>query len=233
MSATIHVRIAAQRDSGSEAHACLATCLKVFNENQETNWAVRRANVVIKNLMNRMHVVIRDEQVPQVIDNLDDTQLGRRTATSSGENTASDPVMSGAPQNNNNNNNNSSNNSPSVLNVGVSDGEPFSPDLDIDAIIQSFIREQQTGEPRSQLARNAPISYTPADSVGQWLPSTSLGIQTGLGTEATNGASERSLPYAEDNSNINGMWTSESYSGGASVNDMLFGFNSSAVDSFG
>lgn len=38
VSATIHVRIAAQLGPGSEAYTCLRTCLNVFMKNQETNW---------------------------------------------------------------------------------------------------------------------------------------------------------------------------------------------------
>jgi hypothetical protein len=61
VAATIHVRIAAQRESGSEAHAGLSTCLLVFEKNQETNRAVRRARTVILNLMKRMNVTIPKE----------------------------------------------------------------------------------------------------------------------------------------------------------------------------
>jgi hypothetical protein len=56
VAATIHVRIAAQRGPGSEAHACLQTCLSVFQKNQQTNWAVKKAKIVIENLMKKMGV---------------------------------------------------------------------------------------------------------------------------------------------------------------------------------
>ncbi|KAE8351129.1 fungal-specific transcription factor domain-containing protein [Aspergillus coremiiformis] len=56
VAATILVRIAAQREWDSPAHARLRTCLSVFDENQETNWAVRRAKQVVIHLMERMGV---------------------------------------------------------------------------------------------------------------------------------------------------------------------------------
>lgn len=57
VAATIHARIAAKRSAGSGAHGNLETCLAVFRENQETNWAVRRAHLFIQNLMKRLGVM--------------------------------------------------------------------------------------------------------------------------------------------------------------------------------
>jgi hypothetical protein len=62
VSATIHVRIAAQTGPGSEAYTALRTCLSVFNKNQETNWAARRAQIVIVNLMKKMKIEIDSEE---------------------------------------------------------------------------------------------------------------------------------------------------------------------------
>ncbi|XMA20414.1 hypothetical protein WAI453_013205 [Rhynchosporium graminicola] len=56
VSATIHVRIAAQLGPGSDSYAYLRTCLSVFVKNQETNWAARRAQSVIVSLMKKMHI---------------------------------------------------------------------------------------------------------------------------------------------------------------------------------
>lgn len=58
VSATIHVRIAAQREKRSEAHACLLTCLEMLKANEDTNWAIRKASLVIRNLMTRMRVEV-------------------------------------------------------------------------------------------------------------------------------------------------------------------------------
>lgn len=56
VAATIHVRVAAQMLQHSSAHAMLATCLNVFEQNRETNWAVKRAETVISRLMSSMNV---------------------------------------------------------------------------------------------------------------------------------------------------------------------------------
>lgn len=62
VAATIHVRIAAQREPGFEAHASLSACLYVFN-NQETNWVVKRARTVILNHMKGMNVTLKEEDI--------------------------------------------------------------------------------------------------------------------------------------------------------------------------
>lgn len=61
VAATIHVRVAAQREGGSRSHASLRACLDIFRKNGETNWAVRRAQNVILHLMDRMGVDLNDQ----------------------------------------------------------------------------------------------------------------------------------------------------------------------------
>ena len=58
VAATIHARIAAKRSHDSSAHNNLATCLAVLKENQETNTAVSKANMIVQSLMKRLGVVI-------------------------------------------------------------------------------------------------------------------------------------------------------------------------------
>lgn len=65
VAASIHVRVAAQRGGGSRAHTKLRSCIDIFQKNQETNWAVRRAKKVILNLMDRMGVDISDVHLSQ------------------------------------------------------------------------------------------------------------------------------------------------------------------------
>lgn len=60
VAATIHARIAAKQDVNSEAHGSLETCLAVFQQNQETNWAVQRANGIVQSLMKRLGVAMRE-----------------------------------------------------------------------------------------------------------------------------------------------------------------------------
>ena len=61
VSATIHVRIAAQRHLNSDAFACLRTCLLVFDQNELNNPAVKKAKAVIQQLMDRMGVKSPDD----------------------------------------------------------------------------------------------------------------------------------------------------------------------------
>lgn len=63
VAATIHVRVAAQREGGSRAHVSLRTCINIFQKNRETNWAVRRAENVILHLMDRMGVALDDHDL--------------------------------------------------------------------------------------------------------------------------------------------------------------------------
>lgn len=56
VAATIHVRIAAKSSPGSDAYHCLQACLDIFEENQETNTAVKRAKLIVRNLMQRLGV---------------------------------------------------------------------------------------------------------------------------------------------------------------------------------
>lgn len=58
VAATILVRIAAKHRNDARVCAELATCLAVFKENQETNFAVKKASMVIEALMKRLKVDI-------------------------------------------------------------------------------------------------------------------------------------------------------------------------------
>ncbi|KAF7561206.1 hypothetical protein G7046_g2935 [Stylonectria norvegica] len=58
VSATIHLRIAAQRSPGSEAHRCLRNCLEVLSEHQIKCRAPRRATNILLGLMKRLGVEV-------------------------------------------------------------------------------------------------------------------------------------------------------------------------------
>lgn len=117
VSATIHIRIAAKRSPDSDAHRSLATCLKVFRINQETNWAARRAKTIVEGLSRKLGI-----QLPDTRDALTVTR------------DESYAVEKGPPQ-------------PSVgeqISGHYDDAawqQGFSPTMDVDAIIQSFARE--------------------------------------------------------------------------------------------
>ncbi|RHZ68737.1 hypothetical protein CDV55_107322 [Aspergillus turcosus] len=118
VAATIFVRVAAQREGASRAHSSLRTCLDIFQKNEETNWAVRRAHNVILHLMDRMgvhldlHPAVPAEAERSIVEQsrLGDAPCGRPLGLEAG---SREP----APD------------------IEVSE-------LDIDMIIQSFIRTQ-------------------------------------------------------------------------------------------
>lgn len=58
VAATIHVRIAAQRGTGSEASRLLATCLQALDENAATNPGVGKMYAVICGVMTRLGVTL-------------------------------------------------------------------------------------------------------------------------------------------------------------------------------
>lgn len=131
VAATIHVRIAATRKTTSEAHECLRTCFFVFKQNSGTNYAVRKAIFVLETLCKRMDIAIPDQDVSN-------------GSSSDDNNVVNDPNPRGSPQ-------------ASV--ARLADNAPdqaqpttewptmvegqFVPDLDVDAIIQSFMHDQQ------------------------------------------------------------------------------------------
>lgn len=121
VAATIFVRVAAQREGVSRAHTNLQSCLDIFKKNQETNWAVRRAQNVILHLMDRMGVHL-DGRTATVDDHhpgsMDDRSNNRTIS-------AGRPLVSSAP---------------AVRHGSPPDIEPA--ELDIDMIIQSFMRTQ-------------------------------------------------------------------------------------------
>ncbi|GIZ39166.1 hypothetical protein CKM354_000255700 [Cercospora kikuchii] len=126
VAATIHVRIASKRGASSEAHACLRTCLSLLKQNSATNYAVRKAILVIESLMTRMGV--QTPEKPEVT-----TRPQQSTTTAA----VSAPVLS-------------QHTSPGTDTYSPSamGWEPtfiagnMAPDLDVDAIIRSFMQEQ-------------------------------------------------------------------------------------------
>jgi hypothetical protein len=135
VAATIHVRVAAQREGGSRSHTSLRACLGIFQKNGETNWAVRRAQNVIIHLMDRMGVDLNDQNpgFPShsqgTSDAIDDgIPRGQSTSIPSIENNISFGLAASSTQE-----------TPEI--------EPS--ELDMDMIIQSFIR-QRSKPPEAQ-----------------------------------------------------------------------------------
>ncbi|KAJ5217515.1 uncharacterized protein N7469_011140 [Penicillium citrinum] len=123
VAATILVRVAAQREDGSRAHAGLFICFDIFKRNQETNWAVRRAENVILHLMNRMGVDLNPQNTgryPRSNDN--DTNNSNQIEGIQSQWPCTSPRTP-------------------FSNQEISSGDADSSELDIDMIIQSFIRQ--------------------------------------------------------------------------------------------
>lgn len=259
VSATIHVRIAAQRESGSEAHLCLGKCLDVFNKNQETNWAVKRANLIIQNLMKRMSVSITESDITgdlQAIVRNDDNHNNNNMDKSDNNNSSNNSLrrserMAGngkRPNQSSNMTSGSGENTDSVLtpyDAGAT--EHVASDLDIDAIIQSFIREQQR-KPQAYINRSDQQQETSSSSViypsssqmappdaanqHQWYPSTTSFVHDDMVVQNM----QNLAPPPGGPGGYGGVsydQQQQPFSWNLSVDDMLFGFNSSEIEGIG
>ncbi|KAI9743524.1 MAG: hypothetical protein M1818_002838 [Claussenomyces sp. TS43310] len=175
VSATIFVRIAAQRRPGSEAHTSLRTCIDVLNEHQEQCLAPRRANRVIQSLMKRMGVFLSQDAGPSMIHrDLDPSHLDIQESTQltpeiSGGNSSYDMIaVRDAPL-------------PAIgFDDACLDAIPLDLDLDMDAVVRSFMSQQHNFEQASQPSRDGiqmspPSSMLPC-SINSAGPSTSNGV---------------------------------------------------------
>lgn len=198
VAATIHVRIAAKRRTESEARECLETCLSVFRENRETNWAVRRAQAIVEGLMTRLGVSLtQDDDISQPRDRVPhDT---RRQAPEPAAQEYLDGPGNLAP----------ATRGPSSQ-MAPENGSPSLGWSDIDGIIQSFVRGQDINTVSAGPVQADPlqqqVSYDPA------MQASNLGSSSFVGNQSW----------------LQGM-TGDNNS--TSFEDLLFGFNGSALDS--
>lgn len=139
VSATIHIRIAAKRSSGSDAQKSLATCLEVFSLNQGTNWAATRAKNIVESLAKKL-----DIDLPE--------PTGALTITSSDARPSDPypptPVTSDQQY---------------YIPNDPSWQQGFSPTMDVDAIIQSFAREQENAQ---VMSNSMGAAYTGGENTG-------------------------------------------------------------------
>lgn len=159
VAATIHCRIAAKNGKGSTAYLNLMTCLAVFKENQETNSAVQKAAVIIHRLMSKYGVVV---------DDIPDDALEAEPATRTRDQQPQQQQQRVTNQPNNfeglsNTGNTQSNNTETSPNQEIQPVEvnnnsavpsPGSDWINIDGIIQSFLRDNQQGD-----FNNEPTAY--------------------------------------------------------------------------
>jgi hypothetical protein len=185
VSATIHIRIAAKRSSNSDAHKSLATCLEVFRVNQETNWAARRASAIVERLARKLAIELPDTSGALSMNYAEPQPTTDIAATPARPAEVVD---------------NKTQNDSAWLTQG------FSPTTDVDAIIQSFARDQ---DPNQQQFAQGMIPNS--------------GMQMG--------PYDQTLTFPQDAGGIGGGWmpTADDFS----FDDLLFGFNNSTMDQFG
>ncbi|KAK7947872.1 uncharacterized protein PG986_008758 [Apiospora aurea] len=221
VAATIHVRIAARRSTASEARENLETCLGVFRDNQKTNWAVRRAKTIVEGLIMKLGV------------RLAEAGTAPNSSTTQARVHPEPPNPDGqVPQVGNR-----SSREASVADAR-SDRQMFSgcstsPSAgwsDIDGIIQSFARGQDGNED---------MSGRPGQMEGHHIPPHRPATAAAPGMRDFGGFGEMSDPE-DARLGVDGnvaSWIGFLPGGGASgaatasFEDLLFGFNGSALDS--
>ncbi|KAL8297319.1 hypothetical protein RB597_006419 [Gaeumannomyces tritici] len=236
VAATIHVRIASRRTPQSDAYSSLETCLAVFHENQETNWAARRATAIVQNLMHRFGVVLPEGRQPVI----DPVGSSSRNADCGGQNVASNGADTGALTLQNR------------LREGRTPSETEG--FDVDGIIQSFLRAQDGTGPDEGL----PVGSNSLDPQHASGPHSALmGAATPGGHHGSDGvqghhnhqsqqhaqsdlASRTLLPHGVSAGpflpGADGGWQQGGMADGALsvglVDDLLFGFHGSALDGY-
>lgn len=191
VAATIHARIAAKRGADSQAHGNLVACLGIFRENQETNWAVRRANAVVQNLIKRLGLHVPD---------LGNARIDNSASTAYNGTDA----LAGQP----------------------AEQEQSLQSPDIDGILQSFIREQE----KAQMMRTLPNNRATSTEVGASAalpPYYSFPNSSGVYSEQRDAVAMRDDPYVSLQNHH-----SQLADASVTVDDLLYGLNGSALDSF-
>lgn len=207
VAATIHVRIVAKRSTASEARENLEVCLGVFRDNQKTNWAVRRAKTIVEGLIKRLGVKVADLG-------------GDPGGTSQGRARPEPPSFESQVSQTRNRCSGGREALGSGSNSQLMPGHSESPSAgwsDIDGIIQSFVR----GQDGNYADFSGAMGQMDGDQI-QHRPGSpaETGIQEfGGGVDGTSASWVGFLPGAE------------APGGTASYDDLLFGFNGSALDS--
>jgi hypothetical protein len=194
VSATIHVRIASKRSTSSDAHRSLSTCIAVLTINQETNAGARRAKTIVEGLMKRLKVEIPDTTANPQAHIVGLEQHGQASIT--------EVMASGAAHPTEN------------LNT---DG--FSPSLDIDAVIQSFVPGNEANANAAFTSQSGPQYF--ADDPNRSL---NLGDQTGR--------DPRNSMFPENQTQGPSIWYEQFMPQSYPFDDLLFGFNGSMADEY-
>ncbi|KAL4735115.1 fungal-specific transcription factor domain-containing protein [Aspergillus similis] len=243
VAATILTRIAAKRRNDSAAHADLATCLAVFEENQGTNSAVGKAAKIVRSLMRKLGVVIQEISIDDLAMNssnpLPDGDLqpihGTANCRLDSQMNVHSDTYSNTPVGN-------TRASPGTRNLKQSLQSPGSDWVDIDGIIQSFLQENDS--------RGARLPDHQADNVSAHVAGGTCMVEhqnnpprpsiigdnvtvAGQGFLRSHNA-DNVIPRHEAAGGAyhgqNGWGRSSTES--VSLEDPLFGFNGSAMDNF-
>lgn len=237
VAATIHCRIAGKRGPDSIAHANLVTCLAVFQENKETNSAVQKAAMIIQRLMKK-HGVTVDEissdalEMHQPSKSRDQDHEPGRIA----ERAIPRRSVSNIEQENRTNFIPNTHNAATAGNIenGYS---PSSDWMDIDGIIQSFLQESDanrtrlladdTEEAPNQIrAQRMPLQGNTQPVARGGFPVLNQALEYGVMPGGVQPADAAYNGYEWQQ----GWWPPNAEA--ASLEDPLFGFNGSSLDSF-
>lgn len=250
VAATIHTRIAARRGSDSAAHANLVTCLAVFEVNQETNSAVKKAAIIVRGLMRKHGVVVesvssKDLEIVEPLGKSKDQEQDSGRAVSETE--PQNPALN--LEVNDSSTSNPSNSSQSTM-AALSAGQtgyysPGSDWLDVDGIIQNFLLENDNAHgtapsdpeaiPPSQVPREQWAVQQGGNGTQPLMMEHDFAVvdqQIGQGLAPdSNGVIQAEGTYASAGYQWHQGWR-PSNSDHASLEDPLFGFNGSSLDGF-
>lgn len=241
VAATIHTRIAARRGSDSAAHTDLATCLAVFEENQGTNSAVKKAAIIVQALMKKHGVVVQNVssdalalEVSQRQDRHPEQATDRyiqSVSSSIADRQVDSLAQEAAPE---------VRHPATGISMCRTDCSPGSDWLDVDGIIQNFLLQGDGHESfdheapsgQTQVPREQWASQQPGGSAQPVLMRGMPPVDQGLMGQdlAPNTVTHGDGTYVAGYPSQQG-WklSSGDY---ASLEDPLFGFNGSSLDGF-
>ncbi|UNI25023.1 hypothetical protein JDV02_010731 [Purpureocillium takamizusanense] len=253
VAATIHSRIAAKRGHESTAYSSLATCLAVFQINQETNPAVRKATLIVRSLMKKLGVVIDTipgDALDMVVDQTGGGASGQAAESDDDLDNRGQEVALGAELESNVGRQHDGGDETAVAATrdGVVSSSPTSEWVDVDGIIQSFLQEGDATATRYAMMDANHHQLPPAASWSTTQRTPTAGLeeqqqQQDLGPgpsqyEPNTGIAPTSLPVPDTGYNNNNAavasyawqtnWRASNNEPGL-LEDPLFGFNSASL----
>ncbi|KAH7133822.1 fungal-specific transcription factor domain-containing protein [Dactylonectria macrodidyma] len=239
VAATIHSRIAGKRGRDSMAHANLMTCLAVFQENKETNSAVQKASMIIQRLMEKHGVTVGeipshalDMDQPGMVREKDAQPATSREGAVTRQSTsqAQHDSLTVIPDVRKTTTTGQSN----FSGTGYSPGSDW---MDIDGIIQSFLQQNDGSGNDADETQNVPRQPRIAQQANVSLQPIVRGPGFPVEPQAApdygmnpSGMHPVETAYNSGYEWQQGWWPPNNDA--ASLEDPLFGFNGSSLDSF-